>query len=323
MASERVGIIVVNWNGEERTAACLRSLLALDDIGDARITVVDNGSVDGSGERLRHAFPQVDILMLPKNRGYAGACNAGAAAARRNGARYVWLLNNDTEVDRHSLRALRRAASERAGRLAIFAPKILDPDGRIWSAGGTLRWPRLERGMRGQGAPAASHAEPCEVPWASGCSLFAPIEVFDAVGPFDERYFMYMEDVDWCLAARRCAIPIIFVPDARILHGVSSSVRALNPSILRYYECRNYLLLAWRHGGRAGRVWATGRVAITLAKTAVRVAASPRCRHDTYYHAQTRALRDAMRGRWGRAPYDDTPRIRCVTPELERAGPVR
>lgn len=309
MEPGRVAIIVVNWNGAEQTAECLRSLLALNHARQSTIVVVDNGSTDGSARRLRAGFPSVDVLALPANAGYAGGCNAGVRYLRQRGAEYVWLLNNDTSIEPDALDALLDAAARR--RRAIFAPKILtrSADGAvsIWSAGGGLRRPSLARRLRGEGARPDAYGDAAEVRWASGCSLFAASEVFDAAGLMDERYFMYLEDVDWCLTARRRGIPTVFVPDARLWHGVSRSVRRLDPRIRRYYDCRNYFLLAFRHGGAAGRLWAAGRYAVTALKIGVRVAASPKHRRDSYYHAQTRALWDALRGRWGKAPYDDAP----------------
>ncbi len=307
--SHRVGIVVINWNGAQRSAACLRSLLELDGAGDTLVVLVDNGSSDGSVERLAEEFPAVDVLALPENLGYAGACNLGAEYVRRAGARYVWLLNNDTIVDRAALDA-QLAAARAEGEPAIVVPKILtssqERGERIWSAGGTLRWPWFDRGLRGEGAPAGDYVDACALPWASGCSLFFSTDVMAAVGPLDERYFMYLEDVDWCLMARHAGVPVRFVPQAIVWHGVSQSVRTLDPRILRYYDCRNYFLLAFRHGGVIGRTWAALRFAITAGKIVARTIASPASRHDSHYHVQTRALVDVARRRWGKAPYDDS-----------------
>ncbi len=318
MPGSRTGIVVVNWNGAERSAECLRSLLTLDVASDALITLVDNGSSDGSAHRLQQEFPTVDVLALLVNGGYASACNAGVRHVQERGADYVWLLNNDTIVAPAALAALVSASREHDGR-AIVCPKILrrcdDGFDRIWSAGGALRWPWLERGLRGQGANPESHNEPGEVPWASGCSLFFAAEVFDIVGPIDQRYFMYQEDVDWCLTARGRGVPVLYEPRARIWHAVSDSVRGLDARITRYYDCRNYFLLVSKHGGAVGRTWAALRFALTAAKIALRTAVSPAHRRDAYYHAQTRALCDAIRGRWGQAPYDDAPRLE---PHLEQ-----
>ncbi len=301
--TDSVGIVVVNWNGLMETRACVRSLLDLDGL-EFRIAVVDNDSSDGSAAALRDEFPGVTVLDMRANLGYAAAANAGIGWARHSGLKYVWLLNNDTIVERGTLRALENAA-RRIPSPCIVAPKILTGSngGHIWSAGGRLRWPWLERAHHGAGAPPGACGEMRRVDWASGCSLFFPLSVVDVAGPMDERYFLYLEDIDWCRTARRRGIATWYVPDARVWHGVSSSVSAIDPRILRYYACRNYYMLVFRHGGVIGRSWAAGRLAITAMKIAVRLLISPTYRRDRYYAAQTRAVLDVLRRRYGPAPY--------------------
>ena len=298
---ETVGVVVVNWNGLADTRACLRSIAALDPPVGITV-VVDNGSTDDSVTALRAEFPDVSVVTLGVNRGYAAAANIGVQHVRDAGAQYAWLLNNDTTVEPGTLSALLAAAKAIAAP-ALLAPKILDARGRIWSAGGELRWPWLERSHIGAGADRNAYDEMRRVAWASGCSLFFPCDVFDQIGPIDERYFLYVEDVDWCLRARRHGVPVWFVPQARITHGVSRSVGAADPRLLRYYACRNYYMLVRRHAGIAGRAWASGRFALTAVKAALRLLVSAEHRRDPMYAAQTRALLDVARRRGGPAPY--------------------
>ncbi|MBI5284208.1 MAG: glycosyltransferase family 2 protein [Chloroflexi bacterium] len=300
---DSVGIVVVNWNGLAETRACLGSLLNLDDTG-FRIAVVDNGSTDGSVAALSEEFPGVEVIEMLANLGYAAAANAGIGWVRRVGLQHVWLLNNDTLVERDALTAL-VAAARRIGKPCILAPKILTGAnaGRIWSAGGTLRWPWLERSHDGAGSRADAYSEMRQVDWASGCSLFFPLAVVDAAGTLDEGYFLYLEDVDWCWTARQRGIATWYAPDARVWHGVSRSVGSIDPRILRYYACRNYYRLVFRHAGVIGKGWAAGRLAITAVKIAVRLLISPAHRRDPQYAAQTRAVLDVLRRRSGPAPY--------------------
>lgn len=304
---QQVGIVVINWNGAAQTRRCLGSLLALDHTS-YRIAVIDNGSTDGSADELDREFSQLEIVRTGRNLGYAGACNVGMRWAREAGVRYVWMLNNDTLADPSALTELVRTA-ETVNGPAIVAPEILvgGGEGRIWSAGGLLKWPWLNREHIGLGLPAGSFDRAREVQWASGCSLFLSQESAAIAGPMDERYFLYLEDVDWCLTAGKRGVRTYFAPRARIWHAVSESTKRLDPRIARYYACRNYFMLAFRHGGVVGRAWAAGRLALTLAKTCVRSAVSRRHRHDSYYHAQTRALLDVLRRRGGPAPYSHDP----------------
>ncbi len=309
-----VVVVVVNWNGASQSRRCLQSLQNLD-YSNVEVCLVDNGSSDGSGRELADEFSEVTVLALESNLGYAGGCNAGIRWAEQSGGAYVWLLNNDTTVDAAALRALVTRGEEfcSAGATAILSPKILlmaEPN-KIWSAGGTLRWPWLERDHVGTGEEDNSRTMPGQLEWASGCSLFFPTSVASAVGPLDERYFLYLEDVDWCLRARRRGIPIWFVPEARLWHNVSQSVKEVDSRDLRYYVTRNYYILAFDHCGLIGRAWAGLRFAVTLLKSTLRSVLFPSYRHDGYYQSQTRALLDFLRRRFGRGPYSEegSPRL--------------
>ena len=303
-----VVVVVVNWNGASQTRQCLKSLQNLD-YPNVEICLVDNGSTDGSGHQLASEFSEVNVLALESNLGYAGGCNAGIKWAEQSGAEYVWLLNNDTTVDSSSLKSLVTRGEElrSGGATAILAPKILftaEPN-KIWSAGGSLRWPWLERVHVGMGDEDNSFTMPAQLDWASGCSLFFPTSVANDVGPLDERYFLYLEDVDWCLRARRRGTQIWFVPEARIWHNVSQSVKTVDSRDLRYYVNRNYYILAFDHCGPIGRAWAALRLVVTLLKATVRSLLFASYRRDSYYQSQTRALLDFLRGRFGRAPFSE------------------
>jgi|DewCreStandDraft_1066081.scaffolds.fasta_scaffold00612_19 GT2 family glycosyltransferase len=297
-----VGVVVVNWNGRQLTLRCLRSILSLE-YPNLRVCVVDGASSDGSVEAIRASLPTVKVLSLSENRGFAAACNAGLAWARQTGAHYAFLLNNDVTLDRSCLTALVES-SRRHGDSVLLTPKVLASNtGTIWAAGGLLRWPWLERQHRGAGRKAHELTEETEVPWASGCALFLSLEAAERIGPLDERYFLYLEDVEWCLRARRKGVPVRYVPDAVVWHDISATTEAVDPRIVRYYVVRNYYLLVFTHGGVVGRLWAAARLLLTLAKTGLRTVFTPSSRGDGYYHAQTRAILDFLRGRLGMAPY--------------------
>src|SRR5439155_8351432 len=139
LAMRRLAAVVLNWNGIEDTVGLLRSLerCRVPDGWSAQVLVVDNGSTDGSVERLRREFPEVEMLALPENRRFAGGNNAGLAAALAAGADAVMLLNNDTVADpgllEHLIVALEREpAAGAAAPLIYFAP----PSHIIWYAGG-------------------------------------------------------------------------------------------------------------------------------------------------------------------------------------------
>ncbi len=291
-----VAIIVVTWNGAETSRRCLRSLAGLD-YGRYEVCLLDNGSGAGFGAQIAAEFPDIDVVSKPENRGFSAACNGGIAWARSRGAEYVLLLNDDTTADPDLLRRL-VDRSEAYDRRAIVAPVIMSGE-RVWSAGGYIRRPWLR----------ADHYETPngtrEVEWASGCALLAPLSLVDEVGPMDERYFLYLEDVDWCLRVRERGFSVVIEPEARLQHEVSATTGRLESRVVRYYTYRNQYLLAFTHSGLMGKLFFAAHYAITLAKIGCR-SLMPGYGRSPWYHARTRAMFDFLRRRWGKAPYSDS-----------------
>jgi len=293
-----VGVVVVNWNDAAATIACLDSLAATCGVA-CRAYVVDNASADGSAARIAAAHPAAVVVRSPVNLGFAGGCNLGVRRALADGVGWVWLLNNDATVEPDTAAAL--LAHARSAGPAILSPKIVyaDRPGVLWSAGGYFDRALKSHHVGRDEPDRAQYDAPRTVDWASGCSLFFPAEVWRQVGPLDERYFLYLEDVDWCLRARRAGVPVRYVPAARVRHAVSRSVSRLGPARLWYYSWRNYYLLATRRGRWWQRLRAWADLASRFAKIAVRSAVDPACRHDPVYQARTRGLLDFVRGRFG------------------------
>lgn len=294
-----VAVIIVNWNDAADTIACLDSLARLRTPAGA-VYVVDNASDDGSAAAIRLAHPEAALIQAPRNLGYAGGFNLGRVRALADGAEYLWLLNNDAAVEPTTLDRLVQAARRHGP--AIYSPLIArtDDPGRLWYAGGTLDW-RLKSHHLGVAASAGAEDAVRPIAWATGCSLFCPAAVARRVGPMDERYFLYLEDVDWCLAARAAGIPTLHVPAARITHGVSRSVARLDPGHVRYYAWRNYYLLVRKHGAWWQRAYARANLAARFTKIGLRSALVPAARRDPLYRARTRGLVDFLHGRFGPA----------------------
>jgi GT2 family glycosyltransferase len=225
IAGRDVVIIILNWNGGADTVACLESLAAAD-LQGASVLVVDNGSRDGSIAEVRARFPEQRILALPENRGYAGGNNAGMQAALDEGAAGVLLLNNDTRVAPDFLGPLLRAMADspRSGAVAsaIFRldrPELLDVaylDVHLHE-----RFPVQLRGVNSLASEGFDRR--LEVGAVPGCSLLLRAETLREVGLFDEAYFAYHEDVDWCLRARAAGWGIFFEPFSRVFHRGSGS----------------------------------------------------------------------------------------------------
>lgn len=242
--TESVSIVVLNWNRPEETVACLGSLAQLA-YSSFSVIVVDNGSSDDSAVRIRSQFPDVTLVETGRNLGYGGGNNAGIRKAQKAGASYVWVLNNDTLVAPDSLRLLVEAAQERRSA-GMIAPKILrkEPKGVIWYAGGAFD-PRLAK-VRRFGAGEFDRGQwdrEGPVSFAPGTSLLLPREAIEQVGLFDEHFFLYWEDVEYCRRMVAAGREIYFVPAAVIWHtgGGSSDEPGGTSALFDYYNTRNLL----------------------------------------------------------------------------------
>jgi hypothetical protein len=266
----RVEVVVLNWNGAEDTTRCLESLRAAAPPPGAvvRLRVVDNGSQDGSRERIPGRFPDVAWQGLPENRRYAGGNNAGTRAALEAGADFVLWLNNDTVVDRDLLVDL-LAEEDRSPEAGLWGPLVTDARGRVWYGGGGLSVPLGWAWHRGLGRRPPPRETPArETGYLTGCCLLVARGVFERIGFLDEGYYLYAEDADFCLRARRAGFRPRLVPRARVTHFVSSSSGGAANPFKAYHRTRAGLRLFARHARGVGRwTWPVGFLALLLAHT--------------------------------------------------------
>lgn len=221
---ETICVIVVNWNNAEDTIRCLESLSRVS-FPDFKTIVVDNGSTDGSTERIRKRYPGCGLLELEENIGFGGGCNAGHEQAVREGAEYVVFLNNDTVVDPGFLEPL-IIPLRRKGDVAITVPRIyfMNYPERIWYAGGTvnlLTGNVVHRGIRNKDGKRFEVSG--ETGYATGCCLAMRASDFTRTGGFDRSFSMYGEDVDLSLRTRASGKKILYVPESKVWHKVSAS----------------------------------------------------------------------------------------------------
>jgi hypothetical protein len=209
--------IVLNWCRESDTAACIDSLLASDD-QSLGVLLVDNGSPDGSGDRLHARYPTVSYLQTGANLGYAAGNNRGMTTALEAGANYLLLLNDDTVVDRSCVRALVRAAEETGA--AVVTPRILyfDEPTIVWYDGGTISRLRALGIHTGQDAPPDARRSRAPTSFVCGCCFLIRADVARDTGGFDERFFAYAEDVELSLRLSRDSHRAIHEPSAVVWH---------------------------------------------------------------------------------------------------------
>lgn len=239
-----VTIAVVSHNTRDLLERCLLSIAAL---GARETIVIDNASPDGSAEHIRTRFPDVRVIANTHNRGYGAAANQALQTARTP---LVLLLNADTELRADCVQTLAREAA-RFPRAGILAPLILDPTGKpepsCFPFPGTMDWllenepvativrrvPRLL--ARTVSLTPASATRP--VPWVLGCALLLRREALDAIRGFDEKYFMYYEEVDLCRRIWDAGWEVRIVPDARVTHvGGASTSQYRAAMLIRHFE---------------------------------------------------------------------------------------
>lgn len=234
-----VCVVVPTWNGWTMLEQCLVGLAA-QITPPAQVVVVDNGSTDGTAANVRARWPEVEVLELPENEGFAGGCNRGIEAARPG--LDVILLNNDAVPHPQWVDTLANAAATAPEDVGVLSAKLLAEDGRIDSTGDFLTtW-----GMpfqRGHGEPDSGQYDAGTDIFSAcgGASLYRRV-MLDAVGDFDETFFAYYEDVDLCFRARLAGWRVCLVPAATVVHaggGTSTRVHGFR----RYHATRNLWFL--------------------------------------------------------------------------------
>ncbi|HSK21324.1 MAG TPA: glycosyltransferase family 2 protein [Longimicrobiales bacterium] len=245
----RAAVVVVNYNTSDVLRACLATVPA-----GTETIVVDNASTDGSAAMVRTEFPDVRLLANAANAGYGSAANQGIRACA---AQYVLVLNSDTRLDDGALRTIEQYLDAHP-EVALVGPRLRNGDGSLQPScfpfPGTWAWlvenkpvaPLLGRlsAARERMLCFSPPETAAPVPWVLGAVMGIRREPFEAVGGFDEAFFMYYEEVDLCRRLRRAGYDIHYVPDAGVVHlgaATTSQVREAmvvehQRSTLRYYR---------------------------------------------------------------------------------------
>jgi GT2 family glycosyltransferase len=268
-----VSVVIVGYRSRGPLERCLASLARCRASIDLECVLVDNAPEDGTGAWVACAHPWVRHIENPENVGFTRGVNQGAAAAT---GRLLLVLNPDCEVETPALAALARAAS--APGIGAVAPALIDDAGRrvhscgrfpgLWSLvcdhlglAGLFRESTLFGRYKYGGVPPEDLNR---VDWASGAALMIPASVWAQVGGLDERIFMYMEEVDWCLRARAAGLAVRYMPGTRIIHvGQCSSRQAPTASYLHNLRSRVYYFR--KHHGAAAVACAKTILALSLA----------------------------------------------------------
>jgi hypothetical protein len=291
--------IILNTNRREDTLACLRSLKE-QTYGNQRAIVLDNHSTDGSEEAIQAGFPEAQIIPIQENLGYAGNNNVGIEAAMKQGADWIFVLNEDTVMEPDCLRQLIQAG-EGDPKIGILGPMVYhhnEPE-IIQSAGGmiTKYWSGIHLG-KDEPDMGQYHA-PHQVDWISGCAILLRRAVIEQAGMLDPRFFYYWEETEWCVRTAKAGWKLMHVPQAKLWHkGVQRDYQP-KPS-LYYYDTRNHLLLLYKHRAPwSAKAYTWFQIVRTLTSWTLRPKWRSRREHR---NAMWRGMLDFLRNRFGQMP---------------------
>lgn len=231
----RVSVIIPNWNGKILLKDCLDSLQKQAFKG-FEIIVVDNGSTDGSVEYINDKYPKVKVIKLDKNYGFSKAINTGVKASI---GEYVFLLNNDTRVDKNCIKELINCIKKHSNLISVnckllnfYNPKLIDGVGVTINEVGQARsigWNQKDVGQ---------FKDKMYIFGATGGAALFKRKEFIKLGGFDENYFMYSEEVDFAFRAQYKGYKSIFCPKAIVFHKHKATSKKL-PQKLEYWQFRN------------------------------------------------------------------------------------
>ncbi len=267
-----LSVLIVNWNVAPLLRRCLDSIAASPGVSVAgrpgdlavEVIVVDNASRDESRAMLAREFPWVRVIANEVNMGFTRANNQALAEAR---GRYLLFLNPDTEVVGDALRTMVRYMDDHPD-VGALGPQLRYPDGRIQSSRRrfpTLAtaflestvlhqwWPNNPVARRYHLADRPDDQEQ-EVDWVVGACLLVRRRAIEQVGGFDERFFMYSEELDWCRRARALGWRIVYLPAAQVIHHEGRSSEQAVAARHIHFQTSKVLYFRKYHGRLAAEL---------------------------------------------------------------------
>lgn len=242
-ALKNTSIILVNYNNYEDTIECIDSLF-IASIPFSSIIVVDNNSQNNSVEQIKDKFKKIHLIESSKNLGFSGGNNLGIKNALERNSEFIILLNNDTIVEKNSIKILiKEMQSNITIEIATGLIKYYPEKDKVWYNGGKLI---VSRGLAihydyGTNSNTLQSNKKRKIDFVSGCYLCLRSSVIDKLGLLSEDYFLYLEDIDYSARAKKQGINIGYFPESVIYHK-SNGEKVLSENQL-YYSIRNRKLL--------------------------------------------------------------------------------
>jgi GT2 family glycosyltransferase len=256
-----VCIIILNWNGKELLKDCLSSLFKVTDYPNYKVIVVDNGSTDGSVEYVKKNFPQVDVLPLDKNYGFAEGNNKGIKyALKKYKPKYILLLNNDTKIIQKDWLKKLVETAESDKKIGIVGPKLIYPDGRIqhiWTIVNPYRLQFFITNYKRGEKDSKKFSILKEVDALSAACVLIKKEVIEKIGLLDESFTpFWLEDTDFFIRAKNSGFKLIYNGKVKVVHfeGVSTKKYAKRKDLTEnknvfFIQRKNMLYFLLKHYG--------------------------------------------------------------------------
>lgn len=244
-------VLILNWNGKTDTLRCLNSLRDLP----YEVIIIDNGSTDDSVEMIRKEFPDCTLIEMGFNLGYAGGNNIGIEYALNMGYEFFYILNNDTVVDPHCIETLlaQFAKEEDLGILGstiirMNEPELLDHLGGIWNP------KTCSFDFIGYREKREDLKTPQSLDYVCGAAVMIKRQVFEKIGLFDPRFFLFWEEADLCFRARAAGFAVKNCPESFVWHRISASFTGGKPHA-SYFVSRNRLLWIEKNVSGSKKKW--------------------------------------------------------------------
>jgi len=249
--SKSIGLIILNWNNKPDLIECLNSVRKLDPSYKHIPIIIDQGSTDGSVEEIKANFRDCVLVENTENVGACEGYNIGYRKAFELNVDYIFVQDNDTILAPDLFKKL-IPKLEGDPRIGIIGPCVLlyDDMETVWCYGGIINWSNFEHIHNFEGEKYQDINTPeFECDFVPACGLLLKREVAEKIGEWDNDFFLYHNDVEYCLRAKKMGYRVLSVPKARMWHKVSSTVKPYSPMMI-YYKGRNKMFLFKKYGDK-------------------------------------------------------------------------
>jgi hypothetical protein len=245
----KITAIVLNWNNFQDTVECIfslkNSLIPL-----YKIILIDNGSTDNSFELLKNYFSSDETIMLIRNErnlGFAGGVNKGIQIAVQIGSDFIFLINNDAVIERDTILNLVNAFKN-DDKIGIAGPRIYyySRRSRIWQGGGYFSYLKANLKVPEKNLEKEIYKHNTTVSFLTGCAMLINKECIKEVGLFNEDYFFYYEDADYCLKALRNGFKLVYVPQSKVYHKINDDIKKARTSpFVLFNLARSFIIFVY------------------------------------------------------------------------------